>query len=228
MYVMRYFSGKAMSKSSNVKSIQAYELIRELILRGELLPGVRLVLTDLEERLGVGRGPIREAIMRLDRSGLIQNLPYKGAVVAEVPTFQEIQYIYEMRVHLECILAVESMKIAGKKEYALLESILKKMEESSAENSFFFQPDREFHHAMYAIACMPHLLNMADNLVDHVEIFLNSRYYAPQDQEILIQQHREIFQAFQEKDGVLLEERLKRNILIGLQLIQQEMERIRR
>ena len=80
-----------MTKSSTIKSLQAYNLIRELILQGELLPGTRLVLADLEEKLNVGRGPIREALMRLDRSGLIQNLPYKGAVVAPLPSVREIQ-----------------------------------------------------------------------------------------------------------------------------------------
>lgn len=215
-----------MTKTSTVKSVQAYNLIRELILQGELLPGSRLVLTDLEEKLGVGRGPIREAIMRLDRSGLIQNLPYKGAVVAPLPTYREIQHIYELRVQLECMLATEAMNLAAEKEYDELAYMLKKMEGGSSEDNFFFHPDREFHYTLYKMANMPHLLNMANSLVDHVEIFLNSRYYGTQDQQILVQQHKEIFCAFCEKNTSKLCESLKTNILIGLRLIQQEMERM--
>lgn len=215
-----------MTKTSTVKSLQAYNLIRELILQGELLPGSRLVLADLEEKLQVGRGPIREALMRLDRSGLIQNLPYKGAVVAPLPTVREIQYIYDLRVQLECMLATEAMTHARQKEYDELEAILRKMDEASSDNTLFFHPDREFHYAIYKMANMPHLLNTASSLVDHVEIFLNSRYYGVQDQQILTEQHREIFQAFCNKDAPLLCESLKKNILIGLKLIQEEMERM--
>ena len=79
------------AETSTVKSLSAYNLIRELILKGELLPGSRLVLTELEEKLNIGRGPIREALMRLDRSGLVQNIPYKGALVAPLPSFREMQ-----------------------------------------------------------------------------------------------------------------------------------------
>ena len=68
--------------ASKIKSLTAYEMIRDMILSGEALPGTRLVLTELEEKTGVGRGPIRDALMRLDKSGLVQNIPYKGAVVS--------------------------------------------------------------------------------------------------------------------------------------------------
>ncbi|WP_308621423.1 GntR family transcriptional regulator [uncultured Desulfovibrio sp.] len=215
-----------MAATSPVKSVQAYNRIRELILRGKLLPGSRLVLADLEEKLDVGRGPIREALMRLDRSGLIRNLPYKGAVVAPLPTYREIRHIYDLRVQLECTLATEAMHNSTEKDCRTLESILGKMDVATFENSFFFQPDREFHYTMYKMANMPHLLNTANSLVDHVEIFLNNRYYCKRDQQLLIGQHREILQAFREKNEQQLRERLKINILIGLQLIQQEMERM--
>ena len=213
-----------MPKSATIKSLQAYNLIRELILQGELLPGSRLILADLESRLNVGRGPIREALMRLDRTGLINNLPYKGAIVAPLPTLREIQYIYDLRVHLESILAVEAMNLAGKKEYDKLEGIIRNMEDPTNNNSLFFHPDREFHDTMYKMANMPHLRNTASRLVDQVEIFLNSRYYGIQDQKILIGQHKEIFQAFCDKDEERLCESLKKNILIGLELIHQEMK----
>lgn len=44
---------------SHMKSLQAYERIRDMILSGEKLPETRLVLSELESELGIGRGPIR-------------------------------------------------------------------------------------------------------------------------------------------------------------------------
>ena len=73
-------------ENSTTKAITAYKLIRDGILCGEFLPGSRLVLMDLEKKLGLGRGPIRDALMRLDRSGLIEHIPFKGAIVKKPPS----------------------------------------------------------------------------------------------------------------------------------------------
>ena len=48
---------------SSMKSLKAYEVLRDKILCGEKLPGSRLILHDLEDELSIGRGPIREALM---------------------------------------------------------------------------------------------------------------------------------------------------------------------
>ncbi len=210
---------------SSVKSLSAYNLIRELILKGELLPGTRLVLAELEEKLNVGRGPIREALMRLDRSGLIQNIPYKGAVVAPLPSYREMQYIYDLRVEVECTLALEAMRLMTDADYEELELFLKE-EEPQSDTMLFFNFDREFHAAIYRKARMPHLQNMADSLIDHIEIFLNSRFYGTHDQHLLITQHRVIVEALRAKDAQSLREHLSRNIYIGLEMIQQERERL--
>ena len=94
-----------MSTASTIKSLAAYDLIRDMILSGEALPGTRLVLVDLEKKLGVGRGPIRDALMRLDKSGLGQNIPYKGAIVMMPPSSKEIEHIFNLRIQVECALA---------------------------------------------------------------------------------------------------------------------------
>lgn len=74
---------------SYMKSLQAYEKIRDMIFSSEKLPGTRLVLSELESELGIGRGAIREALMRLDQSGIVKNkkapllqLIIKGRIVA--------------------------------------------------------------------------------------------------------------------------------------------------
>ena len=90
-----------MSTASTIKSLAAYDLIRDMILSGEALPGTRLVLVDLEKKLGVGRGPIRDALMRLDKSGLVQNIPYKGAIVMMPPSSKEIEHIFNLRIQVE-------------------------------------------------------------------------------------------------------------------------------
>lgn len=210
---------------SNIKSLAAYEAIRELILTGEALAGSRLVIADLEQRLGIGRGPIREALMRLDRSGLVQNLPHRGAIVTPPPSLREMEHVYMLRVNLESVLAVEAMYHATDEDITALEERIRLMHKDP-EGVQFFHLDRSFHSAMYSLSKMPHLLNILDSLFDHVEIFLTTHYYRPQDREHLCEQHEQIMVAFKSNDADALRSAISTNVLIGLELIRAEMARL--
>ena len=185
-----------MSTASTIKSLAAYDLIRDMILSGEALPGTRLVLVDLEKKLGVGRGPIRDALMRLDKSGLVQNIPYKGAIVMMPPSSKEIEHIFDLA--------------------------------DTRDADFFFHKDRDFHLQLYSLSRMHHLLAVDSHLLDYVEGFLNTRRYSPEDISLFIQQHKDILTAMREKDEEKLMEAMRRNILVGLELMQDEMKRLKR
>ena len=62
----------------------AVEALRDAILDGRLKPGERLKEVPLAEQLGISRGPIREALRLLERDGLIELIPNRGAVVPAV------------------------------------------------------------------------------------------------------------------------------------------------
>lgn len=210
-----------------VKSLTAYNLIREAILSGELLPGTRLVLADLETHFGVGRGPLREAVLRLDKSGLVQNIPYKGAVVMPPPSYPEMAIIYQLRVRVEVEMAVEAMRQASEASIDRLEALSAEMGAAMTDEPLFFHHDREFHSQLYALAKMPHLQILVDRLLDHAESFLNSYAYASQDKALFYEQHQSILTALRSKDEALLRHVLEQNILAGLALVQNEMERFR-
>jgi DNA-binding GntR family transcriptional regulator len=59
-----------------------YRTLRDAIVRGELAPGEQLRDADLGEWLGVSRTPIREALLRLQRIGLVQSVPGRTTLVA--------------------------------------------------------------------------------------------------------------------------------------------------
>jgi len=66
--------------------------IKHSILTGELRPGQPLVETELAERLGVSKTPVREALKTLAGSGLVVMLPYKGTTVrAKIPLHADSQ-----------------------------------------------------------------------------------------------------------------------------------------
>jgi DNA-binding GntR family transcriptional regulator len=207
-----------------MKSLAAYQRIRDMIITREKLPGTRLVISELEEELAIGKGPIREALMRLDRSGLVSNIPYKGAMVAEAPRMREIEIIYEMRVKLETTLALEAMRNMDEQGIEKLESMLAEMQPGLDLQALYYL-DRQFHSLIYEYSRLTHLCLVVDKLMESVDIFLINRPRDDNDLSRMHEQHAQILEALKKKDEAMLKEIFKQNIKNGLRLIKKVYSR---
>ncbi len=102
-----------------------FEAIDEAILNGDIAPGSKLTEEQLAAHFGISRGPLREAINRLEGRGLIERTPHAGVrVVALSET--DLDEIYAMREVLEglaCRLAAQHMT---DEEIATLQQIVEK------------------------------------------------------------------------------------------------------
>ena len=201
-----------------MKSLKAYEVLRDMILRGEKLPGSRLILSDLEKELQIGRGPIREALMRLDRTGLIKNIPYKGAIVGTPPTQKEILHIYDLRIDLEVKLAVEAMGHITESDILKLKELHVAMQECPKDHHHL---DSTFHFLIYDASNLPHLCNIARILRGAVEILLN---IYRRDKEHCVKFNKEhglIIEALINQDLEALKRTVAINIGSGLEIIKE-------
>lgn len=81
---------------------RVYKALLRKILDGSLKPGEKLREERLCESLGVSRTPLREAMFRLAREGLLERLPNKGCKVRE-RSRKEIEDLMEFRAMLECL-----------------------------------------------------------------------------------------------------------------------------
>ncbi|MCQ9367126.1 GntR family transcriptional regulator [Brevibacterium sp. 91QC2O2] len=92
----RSAKGRASGKAAGLTQWAA-DQISELVFSGELIPGERLIEEDLTERLGISRGPVREALHLLEGAGIVTRQPRLGAKVTkldrddlfEIVTFRE-------------------------------------------------------------------------------------------------------------------------------------------
>jgi DNA-binding GntR family transcriptional regulator len=82
------------------QSQRAYEQLRDEIVQWELPPGTHLNEVPLAERLSVSRTPLREAVQRLARDGLVTTIPGRGALVAQL-SLQDVVHLFQMREALE-------------------------------------------------------------------------------------------------------------------------------
>src|SRR5262245_61772458 len=83
---------------------KVFEVVRDMILAGELRPGERIVESVLASRLGVSRAPMREALGRLAGDGLVRLEPHHGAYVTRLSE-QELRDFFEIRETLETLAA---------------------------------------------------------------------------------------------------------------------------
>lgn len=90
----------------------AIDYLRGAVLRGDLVPGQRLVETDLVEALGVTRDSVRAAIDALAGEGLLERIPNRGARVRAVSLEEAIE-ILECRKALEGLIAAKAAERAG-------------------------------------------------------------------------------------------------------------------
>jgi len=93
-----------------------YQNIKELIINGKYKSGSRLLLNNLSNEMNVSITPVREALKKMEKDGLVKIIPNKGAIVISL-TFRDVIEIYDLRKQLE-LLAVE-LFIKNKKQNEL-------------------------------------------------------------------------------------------------------------
>ena len=90
---------------------QIYDVLKELIITGQIKPGEKINEEDIAARLNVSRTPIRETLVRLEHEGIVENTPRRGAHVVSISK-KKIMDIMKVREVLEGLvtrLAVENM-----------------------------------------------------------------------------------------------------------------------
>jgi GntR family transcriptional regulator, trigonelline degradation regulator len=114
-----------MDLSREVVSLRqlATDKLREAILHGTFAPGQKLVEKDLWQSLGVSRTVLREALQHLQAEGLIQNIPYKGPVVATL-SVKDVDDLYAVRGALEGLASAEFARHASAEQLVQLRSAL--------------------------------------------------------------------------------------------------------
>lgn len=107
----------------------AYKELKEAIIRGELSPGQRIYIEEWQERLGVSRTPIREAIRKLEAQQLIEK-ETNGWLYVKKISEEDIRNLYSVRLALEELAIVEAIERASSNEIEQLRFLQRSMEQS--------------------------------------------------------------------------------------------------
>jgi DNA-binding GntR family transcriptional regulator len=136
---------------ADLKSRAIYLALRERILSKDIAPGTRLVMRDVANRYEASDIPVREALRMLERDGLVETAPYRGARVTTL-TAKEVEETCFIRSHLESIatgLAAERITDA---ELARLDLLMIRMRAAvdGQDGPAFSELNLEFHRTIVA------------------------------------------------------------------------------
>ena len=125
---------------------RAYRLLEELIVTLALPPETILSEQSLAARLGIGRTPIREALQRLARDGLVVILPRRGILVSQINLKTQMRLL-EVRRELERLMAKGAAERATPEETAQFGNIARDMRRASdaSDDMTFMRLDRQFN-----------------------------------------------------------------------------------
>lgn len=139
--------------SEQTMTDRAYAELEEMIVTLRLEPGTVLSEAVLAKLLKIGRTPIREALQRLSRDGLVNIMPRRGILVSEINLHSQLRLL-EVRRELERLMARAAAERASEEERIKFSAIADSMKQASLESDAmaFMRLDQEFNALISASA----------------------------------------------------------------------------
>lgn len=128
------------------------ERLRQAVISGELPPGERIQIRELEERFGVSHIPIREALRRIEAEDLVQTLPRRG-VIATPLSSEKLHEIYFLRRVLEPAIAERAASRMSDEALDSMEKRLASLQQATKKTpatDAFIAADQDFHWSVLA------------------------------------------------------------------------------
>lgn len=178
-----------------------FQTLRNAIITGELQPGERLMETQLAEKLGVSRTPIREAIRKLELEGLVVMVPRKGAQVAQF-TEKDIQDVLEVRAALEALAAKLACKRMDDRAFLKLQLAIAEYTYAAKNKDLemMIEKDVEFHDIICNATQNDKLIQMFNNLKEQVNRYRITYLKNVEDSDTVEAEHLAILDALKNKN----------------------------
>jgi phosphonate utilization transcriptional regulator len=182
----------ALVQSSPLPLLVQRELER-MIITGELSVGAKLNEVALAERLGVSRGPVREAFRALEESGLVRQEKNRGVFVRQV-NVEEADEIYEVRAVLDEWVGRKLAQTATLQQTKELRALVERMERAAAKNDVdaWHALNLEFHDRLVAYAGNAKLLATYRRLVNELNLFRRQTLAQRGALALFTREHRDI------------------------------------
>ena len=206
---------------------EAFDCLQTSIVKGDLTPGEKIGEVELCSRFHLTRGPLREALGRLESRGLLVRRPHAGVKVVSVSADELIE-LYRIRELMEGLAARQAAERMTVAEIAALRATLDTHETmiEQAQGQAYYQAegDYDFHHRIATGSRNTKLTQMLlGDLYYMVRMYRYRLSTSSGRPHMALGEHRTIVDAIASRDGELAEFLMKRHINAARKNIEQKI-----
>ena len=191
----------------------AYSLILEAIDVGVYKPGDRLVESDLADRFGVSRTPIREALQRLETQSLLTR-DGRSLIVSSLDHSQMAE-LYIVRAELEGLAANLAAKHATSEEIKVLQDMVDSDRKIISDPSSLARSNRRFHKQIHLASHNRFLIKQLDLVHRSMALMATTSLAADGRGAVAVEEHQEIVTAIADGDSTEASEKLRNHISVA-------------
>ena len=191
----------------------AYSLILEAIDVGVYKPGDRLVESDLADRFGVSRTPIREALQRLETQSLLTR-DGRSLIVSSLDHSQMAE-LYIVRAELEGLAANLAAKHATSEEIKVLQDMVDSDRKLISDPSSLARSNRRFHEQIHLASHNRFLIKQLDLVHRSMALMATTSLAADGRGAVAVEEHQAIVTAIADGDSTKASEKLRNHISVA-------------
>ncbi len=231
-------AGNSQSKNSGFETLKSlperrslgqdvYGKLKQAIFKGDLPPDSRLIESRMANVMGISRTPVREAIHKLEREGLLRHNPSGGFFVVGL-TRSDIEETFGIRSVLESYAArLAATHHKGEEE---LDPLDQKIHEyqlhlDQGDLNALLRINTEFHDLLYALSRSPRLIRMINDLQDQIYRFRQVLLKAEENARISNEDHKLMLKLISKRDLEGVESLVREHILRGQRIVLKEFDK---
>ena len=201
-----------MTESRPIREI-AYDVLKKAIITGEIPAGERIVETEYADRLHISRTPLREALRKLERDGLVEYVLRRGVVVHAFTT-EDVDQIYTIRNSLEMLTLPYIIENATAEDIAALREKLAAMDALIARDDIegLSPLARDFHTCLTAISGKNRILRVIEGQDEYIRRFSAMAIQQENRRSSAHEEHHKLVDLVEKKDLPALEELMRHHI----------------
>jgi len=191
----------ALLQSSSLTNVVQQEIERA-ILAGEYPPGSKLIEATLADRLGVSRGPVREAFRMLEEAGLVRTEKNRGVFVRDIPLDEAVE-IFDLRAAMDELVGRQLAAKATPAQIKELRAMVDAMEKAVKANDApaYHLLNLRFHDRLVEMAGNRKLTAIYRKLIKELSLFRRMNLADGSPMPASANEHRQILKAIAARDA---------------------------
>ncbi|MDF3855702.1 GntR family transcriptional regulator [Paracoccus sp. P2] len=202
----------------------AYSLILSAIDNGIYRPGDRLVESELAERFGVSRTPVREALQRLETQSMLKR-DGRSLIVATLD-HNQLAELYTVRAELEALAARLAARHATPEEVRVLAGMVEDDRAILGDPQALARANRRFHHQIHLASHNRYLVQQLDLVHRSMALMARTSLAAQGRDVVTLDEHQAIVDAIAAHDGAAAEQALRHHISMAFETRLKEEARL--